>query len=288
MGIKRTLVVLSLLAGMSVVLTASCSSRNGNAVTGSGTIEVTEYDVASKIPGRIAWLGVDEGDRVTRGTVIVRLTTRELTARKNRAQAGLDAADQQITSAQARLRYLDVNLRRIKDLYAKGGASKQQLDLVQSQTDSANAQLRAAAAMKREARSALNFANVQLDECDIASPITGVVLTRNYERGDVVMPGSTVFTLGDLRRPWIKIYVSDTDLGRVRLGQRVRISVDSFPDRTFDGTVRRIADKAEFTPHDVQTREDRTTLVFAVKVYIDNARGLLKPGMPADATFDTK
>ena len=280
--------VYSVIAGIVMFLAVSCSNKNANRVTGSGTIEVTEYDVASKIPGRIAWLAVDEGDTVTDGEVIVRLTTRELIAGRNRAQASLEAADAQIVSAQAQLRYLTADLKRIQALYKKGGASQQQFDLIRSQTDSAKAQLNAAISMKQEAESALKAAEIQYDESMIASPVTGVVLTKNYERGDVVMPGSTIFTLGNLNRPWIKIYVSDMDLGRVRLGQHVHIEVDSFPDKTFDGTVEQIANKAEFTPHDVQTKEDRTSLVFAVKVSIDNKQMLLKPGMPADAVFEIK
>ncbi len=279
---------LFVLAGMLGMLVASCSGRGAGPVTGSGTIEVTEYDVASKIPGRIAWLGVDEGDRVDRGEVIVRLTTRDLTAQKDRALAGLDAASEQIRAAQAQLGYIERDLVRVRALYGKGGASRQQLDLVQSRTDAARAQLKAAVAMSREAQNTLRLADVELDEASIASPITGVVLTKNYERGDVVMPGSTVFTLGDLHRPWIKIYVSDLDLGRVWLGQRIALKVDGFPHTTFEGRVERIADKAEFTPHDVQTKEDRTSLVFAVKVSIDNERMLLRPGMPADAVFEAK
>lgn len=271
-----------------VFFNVSCSNKNSSPVTGSGTIEVTEYDVASKIPGRIAWLAVDEGDMVNQGEIIVKLTTRELTAERNRAQANLNAAKAQISSAQAQLKYLSTELKRVEALYNKGGASKQQLDLLRSQTQSTQAQLNAAIAMKQEAESALDLAQVQYDESMIASPITGVVLTKNYEIGDVVMPGSTIYTLGNLHRPWIKIYVSDMDLGKVWLDQHVRISVDSFPNRFFDGVVRQIANKAEFTPHDVQTKEDRTSLVFAVKVYIDNKDMLLKPGMPADALFESK
>lgn len=288
MGPKRTVVLAIIALTTGFLITASCSKYNTGTVTGSGTIEVTEYDVASKIPGRIAWLGVDEGDRVNDGDVIVKLTTRELTAQRDRAVASLKATDAQIISARAQLEYSETNLKRVESLYKKGGASKQQLDLIRTQTDSATAQLNAAIAMRQEAENALKYAGVQLNESTIASPVTGVVLTKNYEKGDVVMPGATIFTLGNLNRPWIKIYVSDLDLGRVWLGQHAHLKVDSFPDKTFDGTVEQIANKAEFTPHDVQTKEDRTALVFAVKVYIDNMQMLLKPGMPADAVFETK
>ncbi len=288
MVFKKAHLLFFAVTGIFVFFTASCINKNANLVKGSGTIEVTEYDVASKIPGRIAWLGVDEGDQVNEGGVIVRLTTRELAAQRNRAAASLKAAEAQITSAGAQLNYSETNLNRVETLYKKGGASKQQLDLIRTQTDSANAQLNAAVAMKQEAENALKYAEVQLDESTIASPVTGVVLTKNYERGDVVMPGSTIFTLGSLNRPWIKIYVSDLDLGKVWLGQHVHLKVDSFPDKIFDGTVEQIANKAEFTPHDVQTKEDRTSLVFAVKVYLNNEQMLLKPGMPADAVFENR
>ena len=288
MVFKKTHILVFLLIGISVFFVISCSKKNANLVTGSGTIEVTEYDVASKIPGRISWLGVDEGDQVNEGQIIVKLTTRELTAEKNRAQASLNAANAQISSIKAQLKYLSTELKRVEALYKKGGASQQQLDLLKSQTDSAIAQLNAAIAMKQQAESALKLAEIQYDESMIAAPISGVVLTKNYERGDVVMPGSTIYTLGNLHRPWIKIYVSDTDLGKVWLGQHVHLTVDSFPNKVFDGVVEQIANKAEFTPHDVQTKEDRTSLVFAVKVYIDNKEMLLKPGMPADAVFETK
>jgi HlyD family secretion protein len=288
MVFKKTHILVFLLIGISVFFVISCSKKNANLVTGSGTIEVTEYDVASKIPGRIGWLGVDEGDQVNEGQIIVKLTTRELTAEKNRAQASLNAANAQISSIKAQLKYLSTELKRVEALYKKGGASQQQLDLLKSQTDSAIAQLNAAIAMKQQAESALKLAEIQYDESMIAAPISGVVLTKNYERGDVVMPGSTIYTLGNLHRPWIKIYVSDTDLGKVWLGQHVHLTVDSFPNKVFDGVVEQIANKAEFTPHDVQTKEDRTSLVFAVKVYIDNKEMLLKPGMPADAVFETK
>ncbi|MGC8685301.1 MAG: HlyD family secretion protein [bacterium] len=288
MGIKKFLIFLLLIISLPAFLVIGCSKKNANLVTGSGTIEVTEYDVASKIPGRIGWLAVDEGDMVNQGEVIVRLTTRELTAEKNRAQANLNAAKAQIVSAQAQLKYLSKELKRIEALYKKGGASKQQLDLLKSQTQATQAQLSAAIAMKQEAESALRLAEIQYEESMIAAPITGVVLTKNFERGDVVMPGSTIYTLGNLQRPWIKIYVSDMDLGKVWLGQHVHLKVDSFPNRVFQGIVRQIANKAEFTPHDVQTKEDRTSLVFAVKVYIDNSDMLLKPGMPADAVFESR
>jgi HlyD family secretion protein len=288
MVFKKTHILVFLLIGISIFFVISCSKKNANLVTGSGTIEVTEYDVASKIPGRIGWLGVDEGDQVNEGQIIVKLTTRELTAEKNRAQASLNAANAQISSIKAQLKYLSTELKRVEALYKKGGASQQQLDLLKSQTDSAIAQLNAAIAMKQQAESALKLAEIQYDESMIAAPISGVVLTKNYERGDVVMPGSTIYTLGNLHRPWIKIYVSDTDLGKVWLGQHVHLTVDSFPNKVFDGVVEQIANKAEFTPHDVQTKEDRTSLVFAVKVYIDNKEMLLKPGMPADAVFETK
>ncbi len=119
----------------------------------------------------------------------------------------------------------------------------------------------------------------------ITAPVDGVVLARNIEPGEVVLSGATAFTLGQLEHLTITVYILENRYGEVKLGDQARVSVDSFPDQTFDATVMRIADQAEFTPRNVQTAEGRQTTVFAVELSVQNPAGLLKPGMPADVTF---
>jgi HlyD family secretion protein len=143
--------------------------------------------------------------------------------------------------------------------------------------------VRVAEASVREAEALVQRLETQLGELRVLAPLDAIVLTKAVEPGEVVAAGKTVVVLGDLDRPWIKIYVPETALGRLQLGAPARVFVDSFPDRPFSGTVSWIADQAEFTPKNVQTQEERVNLVYAVKVTIRDAARRLKAGMPADA-----
>jgi HlyD family secretion protein len=123
----------------------------------------------------------------------------------------------------------------------------------------------------------------------VKSPIDGRVLTRTVERGERVEPGTPLFTLVDLDRLYVKIYVPEPSIGKVALGQEARVSVDAYPGRAFPARVSRVSQEAEFTPKNVETREERVKLVFAVEVALaENPGGVLKPGMPADATIRSR
>jgi HlyD family secretion protein len=120
----------------------------------------------------------------------------------------------------------------------------------------------------------------------IRSPITGRVLTRSVELGERVGDGTPLFTLVDLDRLYVKIYVPEPSIGKVALGQDARVYVDAYPERPFAGRVSRVSQEAEFTPKNVETREERVKLVFAVEIALaENPDGVLKPGMPADAVI---
>ena len=115
--------------------------------------------------------------------------------------------------------------------------------------------------------------------------MTGVVLSKNIEPGEYVSPGTPVVTVTDIGHVWLRAYVNETDLGRVRLGQKVAVHTDTFPGKAYEGTVAFIAPEAEFTPKTIQTTKERVKLVFRIKIDLDNPNGELKPGMPADATL---
>jgi HlyD family secretion protein len=123
----------------------------------------------------------------------------------------------------------------------------------------------------------------QLDNTVIASPIDGVVLVKSAEAGEVVAAGTTIVTIGDLNHPWLRAYVNETDLGRVKLGQKVKLTTDSFKGKVYWGTVSFIASEAEFTPKQIQTKEERVKLVYRIKVDVDNSSHELKNNMPVDA-----
>jgi HlyD family secretion protein len=132
-------------------------------------------------------------------------------------------------------------------------------------------------------RAALEAARAQLGYAVAHSPLAGVVLREHVEAGETVAAGTPVVTLADLRNTWLKIYVPETQLGWVKLGQRAEVTTDSFPGKVYPGTVTFVSSEAEFTPKNVQTQEERVKLVFAVKIAVDNPLQELKPGMPADA-----
>jgi multidrug resistance efflux pump len=146
-------------------------------------------------------------------------------------------------------------------------------------------QIAALEARVAQARAGLEALQAQRDMLALSAPMAGSVLAVVARPGEVVAPGAPILTLGDLRDMTLTVYVPQNRLGEVSLDQAVRIAVDSFPDQVFTGSVRHVADQAEFTPRNVATKEERVHLVFAVEIDVDNARGLLKPGMPADVFF---
>ena len=140
-----------------------------------------------------------------------------------------------------------------------------------------------ARARAEQARQALAVAETRLSYTTLSSPLTGVVLSKNIEPGEYVAAGTPIVTVGDLEHPWLRAYINETDLGRVKVGQRVRVTADTFPGKAYEGHVSFISSQAEFTPKSVQTEKERVKLVYRIKVEIANPNMELKPGMPADA-----
>jgi HlyD family secretion protein len=134
-----------------------------------------------------------------------------------------------------------------------------------------------------QARQSLALAETRLGYATLLSPMSGVVLSKSIEPGEYVSPGTPIVTVGDLVNVWLRAYVNETDLGRVRLGQRVLVTTDTYPGKVYDGRVSFISSQAEFTPKSVQTEKVRVKLVYRIKIDISNPNMELKPGMPADA-----
>jgi HlyD family secretion protein len=140
-----------------------------------------------------------------------------------------------------------------------------------------------ARARLEQVKQALAVAETRLSYTSVVSPIAGVVLSENLEAGMYAAPGTPVVTVGDLVNVWVRAYISETDLGRVKVGQRVRVTTDTYPGKHYGGRVSFIASQAEFTPKNVQTEKERVKLVYRIKIDIQNTDMELKPGMPADA-----
>lgn len=136
-----------------------------------------------------------------------------------------------------------------------------------------------------EARERLNQAQLQFSYTELAAPMDGIILSRSAEPGEFFNPATPVVTLGDIAHPWLRAYVGETDLGRIKLREKVKVTTDSFPDKTYDGVLTFISSEAEFTPKSVQTFEERVKLMFRIKIALSNPDNELKPGMPADAVI---
>jgi multidrug resistance efflux pump len=207
----------------------------------------------------VAQTALDSAQRALAVAVATRDNPLQLHAAADGAKAQVDAAEAQLAQAQARLEA------------AQGGARAEQIQ--------------AAEAQLAQARAAEHQLDVQLAKTELKAPRAGLVLTRAIHEGEQAAPGAALMTIGSLDSVRLTLYISETDIGRVRQGQQVDVSVDSFPGRAFKGTVSFIAQEAQFTPRNVQTKDERATTVFAVRVDLPNPDHALKPGMPADATI---
>jgi len=250
-----------------------------------GTAEAVEVSLSAQVAGRVVDLSVQEGERVEAGRLLVRIEDSLYLAQVEQARATMQAASRQIAVIDANLAGIETNLARLRKLLASGSATQMQLDDLETQKSVLEAQKPVIYSQVEQARAALKLAEEQLGYTRITAPLSGTILRVPVELGETVFPGSTLLTLADLTTLEVKIYLPGPMLGRIQLGQKVDLRTDSFADRILTGTVATIADEAEFTPKNVQTRDERVRLVYAVKVRVPNPDGTLKAGMPVDAWF---
>ncbi|NOZ30186.1 MAG: HlyD family efflux transporter periplasmic adaptor subunit [Chloroflexi bacterium] len=213
------------------------------------------------------------------------------------AQASIEAAEEAKKGAQALLAALEDIRRNPLSLIAEVHRTEGQVKIAEAGLALAQAKLDAllagprmeeivaAEAQVQQAEAALHLVQVQREKLSLRSPISGLVTSRLVDPGELAAPGAVLMTVADLDQVTLQIFVPTGRIGHVKLGQKAIVKVDSFPDREFHGRVVYIADRAEFTPKNVQTQEDRVQTVFAVKLQLENPEHLLKPGMPADATL---
>ncbi|MBA3058270.1 MAG: efflux RND transporter periplasmic adaptor subunit [Gammaproteobacteria bacterium] len=289
-------------------------------VFASGTMDATEIAVSFRVPGILRSRPVEEGSSVKPGELLAALDDRESVARLHQAQAAQQAAQarlkdleqgyrpQEIAEARAQVEQaradrtnLEEEARRSEALFSGGATSQQRRDkdrtvaaVAEHQLNATQSRLKllqsgyrpetinAARAQLDEAQAAVAAARVTLEDLRVSSPVEGVVTRKHAEVGETLGAGRPVVTVTNISKPWVRVYIPENQVGKVRLGTAAKIKVDTFPDREFDGRVSYVSSQAEFTPKNVQTQEERVKLVFAVNVTLDNRDGALKPGMPAD------
>lgn len=274
---KRTILVRRLILLIVLGIAAYYGARYGidyldrDRIFASGTIEAVEIEVATKVQGRVDAFMADEGAVVKKGDMIASLEASELTALLDQARASEKTSQIKLENSQR-------NYKRAKALKKKRMISDQDYDAIRSAYESADSDYNRSSASRK-------LAEIAYNEATVKAPISGTVLTRVAEEGDLLAPFSTVVTMADLTKLDLMLYVPESRYGRIMLGDDVEIMVDSYPGEKFEGKVVNISNKAEYTPKNIQTKEERTTQVFGIKVKIPNPEDKLKPGMPADAVI---
>ena len=317
------LVVLAALiaAGVYLYPRLSAGSKPQNELVLSGNIEAHESLISFKVQGRVIELPVEEGQSVERGALLARLDDADYKQRVRIDEASVSvrqsnlaltlagtreqeikAAQQNMIDAQADMQQKKVDFDRAQRLFGEDAISAQDRDLADTALKRSQAAYQAAQqkyneaaegsrkediaiaqANLKEASANLGMSRVNLDYTVLRAPTSGIITVRQAELGEVVVAGTPIVTLSDLDHIWLRAYVAETDLGKIRWGQDATITTDTYPGKQYHGHISFIASDAEFTPKSVQTYKERVTLVYRIKIDIDNPNHELKPGMPADA-----
>lgn len=317
----RTTVLIAL--GVAIVLAAGVLSgvlplaywwqgQPNDSVVVSGNIEAHESVLSFKgVQSRIVALPFDEGQWVEKGQPVAQLDDSDYRQNVAVARASLQQAREQykvaianvvaakkaVVSDQADLKEKALDYQRDQTLWENQALSTQNRDLARTAADQSRAAMMrdealvvadeksvdAARAAIASAQHNLELNQIILGYTVLYAPFSGVILTRDAELGEVMLPGTPVVTLADLDHVWLRAYINETDIGRVRYGQRAIITTDTYPGKQYTGRISAIASKAEFTPKSVETHSERVTLVYRIKIDIYNPTHELVPGMPADA-----
>ena len=263
---------------------------------GNGRLEATEVQIASKTPGRLAEVLVDEGDKVTKGQLLARMDTRTLEAQRNQAEAEVLRARENLSAAQANVQLrqseqllAQQELKRSQELIKHGFVSGQILDQQQARLDTgvaavaaSRAQVSAVGATIGAAQAQVAMLTSEIDDASMRAPIDGVVQLRMAEPGEVLGAGGRVLLLIDPSDQYMNLYLPASVTGRLAVGDDARILLDALPDRPLPAKINFVAAKSQFTPKEVETRDERQKLVFRVKLRLTDPGALpqAKPGMP--------
>ncbi|MEW5807077.1 MAG: efflux RND transporter periplasmic adaptor subunit [Acidobacteriota bacterium] len=314
-------VIIAAVLAAGIVYYTTRNDKVSGALRVSGNIELTEVELSFKTGGLLMERLVEEGQDVKKGQIIARLDSVEIAREVERQMALVAAAratlaelergfrpeeikegEAAVISAKADLERIRSDFDRQQKLFAREVISAMEFEAARAAHDMAEARLKqaeerlallregprierieVARATLKQAEATLGIAQRQMENTTILSPIDGIILSKNAEAGEFVAPGTPVVTVGDISHVWLRAYVDETDLGRVKIGQKVKVTADTYPGKVYQGHVSFIASESEFTPKSVQTQKERVKLVYRIKVEIPNLDRELKPGMPADA-----
>lgn len=305
-------------------ISACGNGKDTNSISASGTIESVNVTISSKTSGTISKINFKEGDRVKKGDLLVEISHDLLDIQLRQSEAGVDLANAQLKLLRSGARREDIkqseelvkqakiNMElarqdkdRAEELYRQDATTKKlyddaigRYDLTVTQYNSTKENLakvktiirpeeiEQAQANLKKAVSMVDLLKQNIEDCKIYAPSDGFVSKKFIEEGENAVVGGSLLRLSNLETVNLVIYIPETELAKVKLGQEADITIDSFKDRNYKGKIIFISPEAEFTPKNIQTPEERTKLVFAVKIEIPNPQFELKPGLPADAKIN--
>ncbi len=306
---------------LSYIVSFGCSSKYEGKMESSGILEAVEVNVSSKVSGQILKIKVQEGDAVVKGDTLALIDNETQQLILQQMQAGVDlaeaqyrlllngarsedinAAEENVRQAESSFQTAKSDIDRIKELFATNSVSKKQFEdagsrliITQAQYNSAKQNLQklhrfarpedlsAAKARVDQAKAQMNLTRKQIVDSYIIAPISGTITYKPVEEGELIGTGTTIARISRLEKVELMIYVHETELGKVKIGSHADVVIDTYPDKNYSATVIYISPVAEFTPRNVQTKDERTKLVYGVKLEVENTSGELKSGMPADA-----
>jgi len=266
-----------------------------------GQFEATETTISSKASGELLMYNVSEGDQLLAGKQVAKIDTTTLHLQKEELKAQLKATRTKIENISAevevqreQLQTAETNLKRIQNLLKDEAATQQQLDDIQGKVRTIRKQIDALQTQKQSVRAEINATqarinriNQQLTDALVTNPVNGTVLTTYVEQHELVGQGQPLYQIANLDTLELRVYVSGAQLPEIKLGQLVEVLVDKNEEENqqLSGGISWIASEAEFTPKMIQTKQERVTQVYAVKVKVPNPDGILKIGMPGEVNF---
>lgn len=285
--------------GLAIISLSGCSSDEIS--DAYGQFEADEITVSAKSSGELLSFAAGEGVKLEAGRQVAQIDTTNLTLQKEEFQAQLEATESRLDNMDAevavqkeQLQTAQKNLNRTQSLVNEGAATEQQLDDAEGRVRALQRQIEALQTQKRSVRSEINATRSrlkqveqQLSDTRIVNPVTGTVLNRYVEPHELVSRGQPLYQIAKLDTLELRVYISGAQLPSVKLGQAVNVLVDKNAEenRRFNGRISWIASEAEFTPRMIQTKEERVTQVYAVKIRVPNPDGILKIGMPGEVNF---
>ncbi len=283
-----------------------CSGGDGPTISATGTIEATEITLSAQSGGQIKHIIADEGQLVREGDTLLIIDDTDWRYQLDQASGGYEMAEAQfqlalkgareedLIQAEANFKNADDDLRRMEELYRAKSVTEKQLDDAKTRFTVSQQiwektkrglqkeEIDAARARRDQTKGLFNSLQKKVSDCNVVAPIAGSITKRFVEQGELVGIGTALYRISDLSLMDITIYVTEVDLPKVQLNQKAFVTVDAFPKKEYEGKVVFISSIAEFTPKNIQTNDERTKLVFSVKVKVPNPDGTLKAGVPAD------